>query len=139
MTSDTLVGIAAKEYPGCKRTSCSGTAAACVRSRCRTSNNYDLMVLSAPAVVAAPGEPGSGGCHQASTGIVVLGLVQELDFTAISRDPGGPRLYNTDPLVHHGRVPAGIGRALLQVGETMPRASAGIDRAAAERTAPMTS
>lgn len=55
-------------------------------------------------------------------GVVVPGLpVQELDFTAISRDPEVVQAYNTDPLVHHGRVPAGIGRALLQVGETMPR------------------
>jgi alpha-beta hydrolase superfamily lysophospholipase len=29
--------------------------------------------------------------------------------------------YRTDPLVYHGRVPAGVGRALLQVGETMPQ------------------
>jgi alpha-beta hydrolase superfamily lysophospholipase len=27
--------------------------------------------------------------------------------------------YNNDPLVYHGKVPAGIGRALLLVGETM--------------------
>jgi alpha-beta hydrolase superfamily lysophospholipase len=29
--------------------------------------------------------------------------------------------YNTDPLVYHGKIPAGIGRALLQVGATMPQ------------------
>ena len=29
--------------------------------------------------------------------------------------------YNDDPLVYHGKVPAGIARALLEVGETMPQ------------------
>jgi alpha-beta hydrolase superfamily lysophospholipase len=29
--------------------------------------------------------------------------------------------YKSDPLVYHGKVPFGIGRALLQVGETMPQ------------------
>ena len=47
--------------------------------------------------------------------------VQELDFNAISRDPEVVHAYNNDPLVYHGKVPAGIGRALLQVGETMPQ------------------
>jgi alpha-beta hydrolase superfamily lysophospholipase len=34
--------------------------------------------------------------------------------------------YNADPLVHHGNVPAGIARALLQVGDTMPRRAAAL-------------
>jgi alpha-beta hydrolase superfamily lysophospholipase len=29
--------------------------------------------------------------------------------------------YEADPLVHHGKVPAGIAKALLEVGDTMPR------------------
>ena len=47
--------------------------------------------------------------------------MQELDVNAISRDPSVVAAYNTDPLVYHGKVPTGIGRALLQVGETMPQ------------------
>ena len=55
-------------------------------------------------------------------GVLAPGLpVQELDFTAISRDPEVVAAYVNDPLVYHGKVPAGLGRALLQVGETMPR------------------
>ena len=55
-------------------------------------------------------------------GLIVPGLtVQELDVDAISRDPAVVADYNDDPLVYHGKIPAGIGRALLQVGETMPR------------------
>ncbi|EUA43954.1 dienelactone hydrolase family protein [Mycobacterium xenopi 4042] len=34
--------------------------------------------------------------------------------------------YNSDPLVHHGKVPAGIARALLRVGETMPQRAAAL-------------
>ena len=29
--------------------------------------------------------------------------------------------YEADPLVFHGKVPAGIGKALLHVGESMPK------------------
>ncbi len=47
--------------------------------------------------------------------------VQELDVSGISRDPAVVAAYQSDPLVYHGRVPFGIGRALLQVGETMPQ------------------
>jgi alpha-beta hydrolase superfamily lysophospholipase len=55
-------------------------------------------------------------------GVLVPGLpVQELDVAAISRDPAVVQAYNDDPLVYHGKVPAGVGRALLQVGETMPQ------------------
>jgi alpha-beta hydrolase superfamily lysophospholipase len=53
-------------------------------------------------------------------GVLVPGLpVQELDVNAISRDPAVVAAYNSDPLVYHGKVPAGVGRALLEVGETM--------------------
>ena len=40
---------------------------------------------------------------------------------AVSRDPEVVAAYNADPLVHHGKLPAGIARALLGVGETMPQ------------------
>ncbi|MDT5016552.1 MAG: hypothetical protein QOD39_2712, partial [Mycobacterium sp.] len=44
---------------------------------------------------------------------------------AVSRDPKVVAAYNADPRVHHGKLPAGIAKALLNVGETMPqRASA---------------
>jgi alpha-beta hydrolase superfamily lysophospholipase len=34
--------------------------------------------------------------------------------------------YNTDPLVYHGKVPGGIARTLLLVGETMPQRAASL-------------
>ncbi len=60
-------------------------------------------------------------------GAVAPGLpVQQLDATAVSRDPAVVDAYNSDPLVYHGKVPAGIARALVVVGETMPQRAAAL-------------
>ncbi|MEQ0600927.1 lysophospholipase [Mycobacterium tuberculosis] len=121
---DTLVGIATREYPGCKRIVLGHSMGGGIvfAYGVERPDNYDLMVLSAPAVAAQDLVSPVVAVAAKLLGVVVPGLpVQELDFTAISRDPEVVQAYNTDPLVHHGRVPAGIGRALLQVGETMPR------------------
>ena len=34
--------------------------------------------------------------------------------------------YESDPLVHHGKLPAGIAKALLSVGESMPQRAAAL-------------
>ena len=48
-------------------------------------------------------------------GAIAPGLpVEELAADAVSRDPAVVAAYNTDPLVHHGKLPAGIARALLR-------------------------
>ena len=84
-------------------------------------DSYDLMVLSGPAVAAQDQVSPLMAFAAKILGSLVPGLpVQELDVNAISRDPAVVAAYNADPLVYHGKVPAGIGRALLQVGETMP-------------------
>ncbi len=46
--------------------------------------------------------------------------VQTLDADAVSRDPEVVAAYKADPLVWHGKVPAGIAGELLRVGESMP-------------------
>jgi alpha-beta hydrolase superfamily lysophospholipase len=121
---DTLVGIATREHPGLKcvvlgHSMGGGIVFAYGVER---PDNYDLMVLSGPAVAAQDQVPPLLSVAAKVLGVVVPGLpVQELDVNAISRDPEVVEAYNTDPLVYHGRVPAGIGRALLQVGETMPQ------------------
>jgi alpha-beta hydrolase superfamily lysophospholipase len=85
-------------------------------------DNYDMMVLSAPAVAAQELVSPLMIVAAKVLGVLVPGLpVQELDVAAISRDPAVVQAYNDDPLVYHGKVPAGVGRALLQVGETMPQ------------------
>ncbi|CAM2980607.1 lysophospholipase [Mycobacterium intermedium] len=85
-------------------------------------DDYDMVVLSAPAVAAQDLVSPVVVLAAKILGVVAPGLpVQGLDFNLISRDPEVVRVYNEDPMVYHGRVPAGIGRAFMQVGETMPR------------------
>ena len=85
-------------------------------------DNYDLMVLSAPAVAAQELVNPLMAFAAKGLGVLLPGVpVQELDVDAISRDPAVVAAYKSDPLVYHGKVPFGIGRALLQVGETMPQ------------------
>ena len=126
---DTLVGIAGKEHPGCKcivlgHSMGGGIVFAYGVER---PDNYDLMVLSGPAVAAQHAVSPLLVLVAKALGVVAPGLpVQELDSKAISRDPAVVAGYDSDPLVHHGKVPAGIARALLLVGETMPQRAAAL-------------
>lgn len=121
---DTLVGIATRENHGLKcivlgHSMGGGIVFAYGVER---PDNYDLMVLSGPAVAAQDQVSPLLALAAKVLGAVVPGLpAQELDVDAISRDPAVVTAYKDDPLVYHGKVPAGIGRALLQVGETMPQ------------------
>ncbi|OBF67248.1 hydrolase [Mycobacterium sp. 852002-51971_SCH5477799-a] len=121
---DTLVGIATREHHGLKcivlgHSMGGGIVFAYGVER---PDNYDLMVLSGPAVAAQDQVSPLLALTAKVLGAVMPGLpAQELDVDAISRDPAVVAAYKEDPLVYHGKVPAGIGRALLLVGETMPR------------------
>jgi alpha-beta hydrolase superfamily lysophospholipase len=121
---DTLVGIATREHHGLKcivlgHSMGGGIVFAYGVER---PDNYDMMVLSGPAVAAQELVSPLMLVAAKVLGVLVPGLpVQELDVEAISRDPAVVAAYNDDPLVYHGKVPAGVGRALLQVGETMPQ------------------
>ena len=50
------------------------------------------------------------------------------DMTTWRHDAPTPVVadYKSDPLVYRGKIPAGIGKALLLVGENMPRLAAAI-------------
>jgi alpha-beta hydrolase superfamily lysophospholipase len=121
---DTLVRIATREHHGLKcvvlgHSMGGGIVFAYGVER---PDNYDMMVLSAPAVAAQELVSPLMIVAAKVLGVLTPGLpVQELDVAAISRDPAVVQAYNDDPLVYHGKVPAGVGRALLQVGETMPQ------------------
>lgn len=121
---DTLAGIATRENPGLTRIVLGHSMGGAIvfAYGVERPDNYDLMVLSAPAVAAQDMVPRVVALAAKVLGVVAPGLpVETLDFNAISRDPEVVNAYNTDPLVYHGKVPAGLGRALLQVGETMPQ------------------
>ena len=88
-------------------------------------DDYTLMVLSGPAVAAQDMVPAPLAFIAKALGSVLPGLpVQDLDVDAISRDPAVVAAYKADPLVYHGKVPFGVARALIQVGESMPRRAA---------------
>ncbi|WP_142282373.1 alpha/beta hydrolase [Mycobacterium sp. IEC1808] len=121
---DTLVRIATREHPGlkCNVLGHSMGGGIVFAYGVERPDNYDMMVLSAPAVAAQELVSPFMILAAKVLGVVVPGLpVQELDVAAISRDPAVVAAYNADPLVYHGKVPAGVGRALLEVGQTMPQ------------------
>ena len=120
----TLVGIASREHPGLKRAVLGHSMGGGIvfAYGVERPDDYDMMVLSGPAVAAQDQVSPLLAFAAKVLGVIVPGLpVQDLDVNAISRDPAVVAAYNADPLVYHGRVPTGIGRALLQVGETMPQ------------------
>jgi alpha-beta hydrolase superfamily lysophospholipase len=126
---DTLVGIAAKEHPGAKRIVLGHSMGGGIvfAYGVEHPDDYDLMVLSGPAVAAQSAVSPLLVVVAKTLGAIAPGLpLQDLDASAISRDPAVVTAYNTDPLVHHGKVPAGIARALLTVGETMPQRAAAL-------------
>jgi alpha-beta hydrolase superfamily lysophospholipase len=121
---DTLVGIATKEHPGLARVVLGHSMGGGIvfAYGVERPDDYDLMVLSGPAVAAQSAVSPLLLLIAKVLGAIAPGLpVQQLDANAISRDPAVVNAYNTDPLVHHGKVPAGIARALLTIGETMPQ------------------
>lgn len=85
-------------------------------------DDYDLMVLSGPAVAAQTGVNPIKILLGKVVGSLLPNLpIEDLDDTAVTRDPEMLAAYRNDPLVHHGKIPAGIGKALLLVGDTMPQ------------------
>ena len=126
---DTLVGIATKEHPGVTRIVLGHSMGGGIvfAYGVEHPDDYDLMVLSGPAVAAQTAVSPVLAWFAKAVGAIAPGLpLQELDASAVSRDPAVVNAYNTDPLVYHGKVPAGIGRALLLVGETMPQRAAAL-------------
>jgi alpha-beta hydrolase superfamily lysophospholipase len=120
----TLASIAAAEHPDLQRIVLGHSMGAAIVFAYGAEHvgHYAAMVLSGPAVAAQ---------LQVSRIVAAVGKVlgryfpgvptQKLDADAISRDPEVVARYKADPLVHIGAVPAGIARALLQVGENRPR------------------
>jgi alpha-beta hydrolase superfamily lysophospholipase len=90
-------------------------------------DDYAAMVLSGPAVYAQ--DPVSSVMILVANvlGSILPGLpVENLPADAVSRDPAVVAAYEADPLVHHGKLPAGIAKALIGVGETMPQRAAAL-------------
>ncbi len=124
----TLVGIAGAEYPQLPRLVLGHSMGGGIvfSYGVEYPDEYTAMVLSGPAVAAQAAVSPALALLAKGLGKIAPGLpVESLDADAVSRDPEVVAAYKADPLVWHGKVPAGIARALIIVGETMPqRASA---------------
>lgn len=84
--------------------------------------DYAAMVLSGPAVYAHDAVSSFMIGVAKLVGSILPGLpVEQLPTEAVSRDQEVVDAYMADPMVHHGKLPAGIAKALIKVGETMPR------------------
>jgi alpha-beta hydrolase superfamily lysophospholipase len=126
---DTLAGIAGKEHPGVTRVVLGHSMGGGIvfAYGVERPDDYDLMVLSGPAVAAQTAISPLLAWVAKAVGAIAPGLpLQELDANAVSRDPAVVNAYNTDPLVYHGKIPGGVARALLLVGETMPQRAAAL-------------
>ena len=123
-----LVGLATAAHPGLKRVVLGHSMGGGVvfAYGVEHPDDYALMVLSGPAVYAQDAVSSVMISVAKVIGSILPGLpVEELPADAVSRDPKVVAAYEADPLVHHGKLPAGIAKALIGVGETMPqRASA---------------
>ncbi|MFF0815323.1 alpha/beta hydrolase [Rhodococcus sp. NPDC003318] len=79
------------------------------------------LILSGPAVDVTSGTPAIVVTLGKIIGKYLPGLpVETLDANLVSRDPKVVAAYNADPLVHHGKVPAGIARGMILTAESLP-------------------
>jgi len=91
------------------------------------ADDYDLMILSGPAIAAHTGVSKAKAVIGKAIGSIFPNLpIEAIDAEAVSRDPKVVADYKADPLVYRGKVPAGIGKALLVVGEKMHLLAPGI-------------
>lgn len=91
------------------------------------ADDYDLMILSGPAIAAHTGVSKAKAIIGKAVGSIFPNLpIEPIDADAVSRDPEVVAAYKADPLVYRGKVPAGIGKALLVVGEKMHLLAPGI-------------
>jgi alpha-beta hydrolase superfamily lysophospholipase len=125
----TLVGIAASDHPDLKRVVLGHSMGGGIvfAYGVEHPDDYTAMVLSGPAVDAQAAVSPVMVFVAKTLGKIMPGLaVEQLPTDAVSRDPAVVAAYNADPLVHHGKLPAGIARALLSVGATMPQRAAAL-------------
>jgi acylglycerol lipase len=125
----TLVGIAAADHPTLERIVLGHSMGGGIvfAYAIEHPDDYTAVVLSGPAVAAQSIVSPVTVVAAKVLGAMVPGLpVEQLDANAVSRDPAVVAAYNADPLVHHGKIPAGIGKALIELGESMPRLAASL-------------
>ncbi|MCV7278750.1 lysophospholipase [Mycolicibacterium flavescens] len=124
-----LVGIAAAEHPDLPRIVVGHSMGGGVvfTYGVEHPDDYAAMVLSGPAVYAQEAVSPVMIAVAKILGSIAPGLpVEQLPTEAVSRDPEVVSAYLADPMVHHGKLPAGIAKALIRVGQTMPQRAAAL-------------
>ncbi len=125
----TLVSIATAENPGATRIVLGHSMGGGIAFAygVQYPGEYDLMVLSGPAIAAHTGVSKAKALIGKAVGSILPDLpIESIDADLVSRDPVVVADYKADPLVYRGKIPAGIGKALLLVGESMPERAPGI-------------
>jgi alpha-beta hydrolase superfamily lysophospholipase len=122
-----LVDIAAADYPDLNRVVVGHSMGGGVVFAYAADHPEDFaaVVLSGPAVAAQLEVPKPLAWAAKLIGSVLpAAKVRTLDADAVSRDPEVVAKYKADPMVYHGKFPAGISKALLEVGEKQPQLAA---------------
>jgi acylglycerol lipase len=84
-------------------------------------SELDGLMLSGPAVVLGDGTPKILIPIGKILGRIAPGVpVQSFASADVSRDPAVVAAYDSDPLVHHGKVPAGLASQLVGAMESYP-------------------
>lgn len=125
----TLVGTAAQDHPELPRIVLGHSMGGGIvfAYGAQYPAEYSAMVLSGPAVHAQHGVSPVLVAVAKVLGKIAPGVpVENLDADAVSRDPEVVAAYQADPLVHHGKLPAGIARALIGLGQSMPQRAAAL-------------
>ncbi|NLU64083.1 alpha/beta hydrolase [Rhodococcus sp. HNM0563] len=121
---DSLVDIATQAYPGLPvfLLGHSMGGAIALAYALDHQDRLTALVLSGPAVIVTSGTPSIVVEIGKVIGRFLPDLpVQKLDSNAVSRDPAVVAAYQADPLVHHGLVPAGIARVLIDNEQSLPQ------------------
>ena len=122
-----LVNISVEDYPQLSRVVLGHSmgGAIVLAYGAEYPGEYTAMVLSGPAIAVQHGVSKPKAALGKLVGSLIPSLpIETIDVDAISRDPDVIAAYKADPLVHDGAVPAGIGKALLEVGENQPQLAA---------------
>jgi acylglycerol lipase len=87
---------------------------------CRHQEEIEGLILSSPAI-SLEAAPAPMRALSKALSAVLPGLgVYEVDSEAVSRDPEVVRAYDTDPLVHHGKLPVRTVAELTRSVESFP-------------------
>jgi acylglycerol lipase len=120
----TLIAIARAAHPDCSLFLLGHSMGGCIALAyaCSRGEEIDGLILSAP-VAALEAAPAPMRALSKLLGRVLPGLgVYSVDASAVSRDPEVVHEYETDPLVHHGKLPARTVAALTRAVESFPGA-----------------